>query len=61
MLVICSSEYLVPGISEAGCISERSEIEGGGSVPIYGDEVESMIERVEEGDLGVGCVREACI
>jgi len=49
---ISSSSYLVPAIGERGLMLERSKALGcAGSVPMFGEEVGSMIDRVDDGDL----------
>jgi hypothetical protein len=47
-----SSSYLVPAMGERRLMLEQSKALGcAGSVPMFGEEVESMIDRVDDGDL----------
>jgi len=49
---ISSSSCLVPAMGERRLMLERSKASGcAGSVPMFGEEVRSMIDRVDDGDL----------
>ena len=51
-LITSSSSYLVPAMGEIGFRLEPSRALGcAGSVPMLGEEVGSIIDRVEDGDL----------
>jgi len=47
-----STSYLVPAMGERRLVLERSKaLDCAGSVPMFGEEVGSMIDRVDDGDL----------